>query len=191
MPDEPIDIDHLLALSTLTGEAVIRGDQMSATELCDRCRISLSRLKYLKQEGFVSDAKGARRYAYYTDVHERQVRTAEQLARKFGGLAKVREAMAQERTRRQVQRESPGGLGYAIERVYRLRSGIKIVVPELIGSLGTAQLNRILAAAENSEDNETDLLFEELFTLIEQGERFKSRPTTKIERKRASSLPSE
>lgn len=191
MPDEPIDIDEFLVVSRLTGEAVIAGDRMSKAELCDRCGISLSRLKYLKQEGFVIPAKGARRYSYYTDVHERQVRTAEQLARKFGSLAKVREAMVQERTRRRAQPESPGELGYAIERVYGLRSGIKIVVPELIGALGTAQLNRILAAAESSEDNETDLLFEELFTLLEQGERSKSRPKTKIKRKRASSLPSE
>jgi len=166
-----------------------QGERMSAKKLCERCGIDLVRLKYLKQERLVSAARGVGRHAYYTEFHEKQVRAAERLVREFGSAAKVREWRAKNSSLYVPGRPPPDEFTYRVERVYCFSSGIRIVVPEVLGVRGTAQLNSLLAAAERHEVEDSDLNMERVLSRLDESVLIQSRPSTKVKRKRASPLP--
>ncbi|MEH0166701.1 MerR family transcriptional regulator [Roseateles microcysteis] len=171
-------------------EMIARSERMSAVELCKRCKIEHCRFRYLKQEGLVSPAKGKGRGAYYTEEHVAQVERAEQLAPQVGGLAKIRRLAIESKAQREAQIPTPGECGYRIERVYQLSTGIRIVVPEVIGEIATAQLSRLLLAADDSKVEKSDHRFEAVLSLLEEGDRSRTRPKTKAKGKPPNPLPS-
>lgn len=165
-------------------------ERMSANELCERCGISQNRLRYLKDLGLVSGAIGSGGNSHYTEKHESEVKMAASLGREFGSLAKARKLARQASPPCDVPSQSTDEFSFRTERVYQLWSGIRIVVPEVLGENGTAQLTRILKAAQDSKFREHERHFESAFSLLEESERRKARPKTKAKAKPPSPLPS-
>lgn len=161
-------------------------ERMSAKQLCDRCKISHSRLRYLKQLSYVSPAKGRGRGAYYTEEHVRQVQVAEYLKPQVGTLTKIAKHGKQDD---EVSSELDGG-SYEIQRVFTLSTGIKIVIPEVLGEIGMKQLQRLLAAGKDGRTKRLAALAEQVLSDMKANDRQKSRPRAKAARKRASPLPS-
>ncbi|WP_431100832.1 hypothetical protein [Roseateles noduli] len=184
--DEGLDeVDRLFR-----AKEAVQGEQLSAKELCRRCGITLGRLQYLKSLHLVSRARGIARYAYYTERHERQIRRAEGLARELGGLTKVLQAGRSAPLLSKEEGAADGEFSYSTERVYTLATGIKIVVPEHIGEIGSDQLSRLLIAAKDHAVAINDQLFERAFNRLEEGECIGARPKNKPRQQRPSPLPS-
>lgn len=65
-----------------------------------------------------------------------------------------------------------------------------IVVPEVLGEAGRAQLRRLIAAGKESETKRLASLGEKLLSSMEISDRMKTRPKAKEKPKHANPLPS-
>lgn len=160
-------------------------ERMKLKEFCALCKISINTLRYLKQLGYVSPPGGKGGGAYYTLAHVRQVETAQRLKGEIGTFSKIAK-YNRTRTRNADADES----GYVVQHVLTLSTGIMIVVPEVLGEAGKAQLRRLIAAGKDSGTKRLAALAESVLSSMEISDRMKARPKARGKPKQANPLPS-
>jgi len=177
-------------LDDLFGREITPTEHLSAEMLCERCGVSRSRFRYLKDLGLVSKALGAGPKAYYTEKHVLEVKAAKRRALEKGSLAGIRGAAQPVQLPSEGTASSSEVFTYETERVYSFWTGIRVVVPADLSEKGSQQLNRILLAARDPTVGAHDRAFERALNRLDRSARAKTRPKTKVKREPPSPLPS-
>ncbi len=165
-------------------------EHLSAKMLCERCGISPSRFRYLKDLGLVSKALGAGANAHYTEKHVLEAKAARRRALEKGSFAGIRGAALPVQLPSEGTASSSEVFTYETERVYSLWTGIRVVVPADLSEKGSEQLNRILLAAQDPTAGAHDRAFGRALHRLDRSARVKTRPKTKVKREPPSPLPS-